>query len=270
MKKISILGCGWLGFPLAESLLKEGFSVNGSTTSIDKLSVIEKSRIQAYLISLSDHGTEGDIFSFLENSEILIIDIPPKLRGIEKENFVAKIEILIPFIEESSVKKVLFISSTSVYPDDDDNTNSIITEDTKPQPDYESGRQLLAAELLLQNNKKFKTTVLRFGGLIGNDRHPIFYLAGRKGISNPTAPINLIHKKDCISIILKIIEKDCWDEVFNAVAPYHPKREDYYTQKAVELNLAFPEFNFSTSGGKVIDSGKLEKMVGYEFQEKRL
>jgi 3-hydroxyisobutyrate dehydrogenase-like beta-hydroxyacid dehydrogenase len=27
MKKISILGCGWLGFPLAKALLKEGFAV---------------------------------------------------------------------------------------------------------------------------------------------------------------------------------------------------------------------------------------------------
>ena len=224
MKKISILGCGWLGFPLAEVLLEKGFSVNGSTTSIDKLAILEKSRIQAYLISLSDHGTEGDIFSFLENSEILIIDIPPKLRGIEKENFVAKIEILIPFIEESSVKKMLFISSTSVYPDDDDNTNSIITEDTKPQPDNESGRQLLAAELLLQNNKKFKTTVLRFGGLIGEDRHPVFYLTGRQGISNPKAPINLIHKMHCIGIIQRTSEKEFWDEVFYEEDHFHPSR----------------------------------------------
>ena len=31
MTQISILGCGWLGLPLAKALLKNGFSVKGST-----------------------------------------------------------------------------------------------------------------------------------------------------------------------------------------------------------------------------------------------
>ena len=42
MKQISILGCGWLGFPLAQALLKAGFSTKGSTTSIDKKEMLEK------------------------------------------------------------------------------------------------------------------------------------------------------------------------------------------------------------------------------------
>ncbi|MET0760585.1 MAG: SDR family oxidoreductase [Flavobacterium sp.] len=262
MKQISILGCGWLGLPLAKALLEQGFSVNGSTTSTNKLSEFENLGIHAFLISLSAHQTEGDIFAFLENSEILIIDIPPKLRGAEKENFVNKIEILIPFIEESSIKKVLFVSSTSVYSDD----NSIVTEDTKPQPDTESGKQLLEAEALLQSNKNFQTTVVRFGGLIGEDRHPINFLAGRNNLENPNGPINLIHQKDCIGIILRIIEKECWNETFNAVAPFHPTREEYYTQKAIELNLALPEFNLDRpSVGKTILSKKIEKVLDYNF-----
>jgi hypothetical protein len=45
----------------------------------------------------------GPIEDF-KGSTILIIDIPPKLRGINKENFVSKIEILIPFIENRPLK----------------------------------------------------------------------------------------------------------------------------------------------------------------------
>lgn len=262
MKQISILGCGWLGLPLAKALLEQGFSVNGSTTSINKLSEFENAGIHAFLISLSEHQTEGDIFAFLEDSEILIIDIPPKLRGSEKENFIAKIEIILPFIEESSVKKVLFVSSTSVYNDN----NSIVTSATKPQPDSESGRQLLVTETLLQSNKNFQTTIVRFGGLIGEDRHPIHFLAGQNNLENPDGSINLIHQKDCIGIILRIIEKECWNETFNAVAPFHPTREAYYTQKAVELNLALPEFNHDKqSVGKTILSDKVEKVLDYTF-----
>ncbi|MDD5150955.1 MAG: SDR family NAD(P)-dependent oxidoreductase, partial [Flavobacterium sp.] len=223
MTQISILGCGWLGLPLAKALLQNVFSVNGSTTSNEKLSILENSGIQPYLIALESQSISGNIEGFLENSKILIVDIPPKLRGNSNDDFVGKINTLIPFIEKSSIENVFFISSTSVYGDD----NSIVNEETEPHPETESGKQLLLAEQLLQSNSNFKTTILRFGGLIGEDRHPIKFLAGRENLENPKAPINLIHQKDCIGIILEILrqtqnDKSVWNESFNAVAPFHP------------------------------------------------
>lgn len=265
MQQISILGCGWLGFPLGKSLLENQFQVKGSTTSLEKMALLETSGIMPFQISLNENVIDGDINSFLEHSEILILDIPPKLRGLAKENFVAKIQTLVPFIEKSSVKKVLFVSSTSVYSD----ANETITEATTPQPDTESGKQLLATERLLLANKNFQTTVLRFGGLIGDDRHPIRFLAGRKNIENPDAPINLIHQNDCIGIIQKIIATHCWNETFNAVYPFHPTRKAYYTNKAIEQNFPLPEFDFSKpSIGKHILSDKIEQVLEYQFKNK--
>src|SRR5687767_11144375 len=126
MTQISILGCGWLGLPLAQNLIANGFSIKGSTTSVNKIELLRNSGISPFLITVSENHIEGDVNAFLKDSEILIIDIPPKLRGSEKENFVAKIKTITSFIENSGVKKVLFISSTSVYADD----NSVVTEDT--------------------------------------------------------------------------------------------------------------------------------------------
>jgi nucleoside-diphosphate-sugar epimerase len=267
MKQISILGCGWLGLPLAKSLLEKGFSVKGSTTSVGKLSVFNDLGIEAFQIELLEQEIKGEIISFLNESEILIIDIPPKLRSNSNENFVKKIETLIPFIEKSEIQKVIFISSTSVYSDD----NAIITEKTKPHPDSESGKQLLEVELLLQNNTNFKTTVIRFGGLIGENRHPIHFLAGRQHLENPEASINLIHQTDCIGIIEKIIEQDCFGETFNAVAPFHPTRKEYYTQKAITLHLPLPQFEENkTSIGKTILSTKTETVLQYTFQNTTL
>ena len=277
MKQISILGCGWLGLPLAKSLLEKGFSVNGSTTSVEKIAVLENAGIHPFLVSLSAvevlEETKISIENFLQNSDVLIIDIPPKLRGDSSENFVAKIQNIIPFIEKSLVEKMIFVSSTSVYADD----NSIITEETKPNPDTESGKQLLEAEQLLQSNKNFQTTIVRFGGLIGEDRHPIKFLAGRKNIENPEGPINLIHQIDCIGIIEEILKHpetsgqiDKSSEVFNAVAPFHPTRKEYYTQKAIELDLPLPEFEVSkTSIGKTILSDKVESILNYKFEINR-
>jgi nucleoside-diphosphate-sugar epimerase len=174
---------------------------------------------------------------------------------------------LIPFIEKSSVEKVLFVSSTSVYADE----NVIVTEETPPQPETESGRQLLQSEQLLQNNTHFKTTIVRFGGLIGEDRHPIRFLSGRDAIENPNAPINLIHLEDCIGIITQIIQQNSWGEIYNGVTPFHPSRESYYVNKAIKLNLDLPKFNHSNpSIGKTIISNKLESVLHYEFIRKTL
>jgi nucleoside-diphosphate-sugar epimerase len=267
MTQISILGCGWLGLPLAKALLENGFAVNGSTTSVDKLSVLEKAEIQPYLIALSEDETVGNLNDFLENSKILIIDVPPKLRSSATENFVSKIKNIIPFIEKSTVENVLFISSTSVYGED----NLVVTEETKLNPDTESGKQLVQVEQHLQSNPNFKTTILRFGGLIGEDRHPIKFMAGRKNIENPNSPINLIHQEDCIGIIQKILELNSWNQVFNAVTPFHPSRKEYYTQKAIEFNLALPEFNTENSSfGKTISSSKIESVLGYSFRKLKL
>ena len=96
MTKISILGCGWLGLPLAKALVSRGFSVKGSTTSEEKLAVLENAGIEPFLIALSENKTTGNLTDFLENSKILIIDVPPKLRSSETESFVSKIRNIIP------------------------------------------------------------------------------------------------------------------------------------------------------------------------------
>jgi nucleoside-diphosphate-sugar epimerase len=262
MVKISILGSGWLGFPLAKALMQKGFSINGSTTSAEKLSVLKSAGIEPFLVQLYEEKITETVADFLAQSQILIVNIPPKLRGNSTENFVAKMTHLIPFIEKSGIEKVLFVSSTSVYGEN----NEFVSEYTPLNPDSEGGRQLAIVEQLLQRNPGFKTTILRFGGLIGEDRNPVRFLSGRENIENPEAPINLIHQDDCIGIILKIIKNNCWNETFNAVAPFHPSRKEYYTQKATDLNLALPKFEVAnTIVGKTILSDKLVDSLQYSF-----
>ena len=274
-EKIAILGCGWLGLPLAKSLLAKGYEVKGSTTSESKLELLKNAGISPFQIQLEENQIIGTIENFLKETDVLIIDIPPGLRretsASNEMTFVNKIKNLIPFIEKSGVQKVIFVSSTSVYGD----SFSIveITEETKPNPDTESGKQLVIAESLLQSNAHFKTTVIRFGGLLDDDRHPVKFLAGRTNVENPEAPVNMIQRKDCIGIIEKTLDfaRDDnweWNQTFNAVAPQHPTRKDYYHKKAQIQNLPLPIFaENSESKGKIISSEKVETILGYSFQK---
>lgn len=262
MQQISILGCGWLGLPLAEHLIKKGYRIKGSTTSSHRIAELESKAIEAFIIELFADKISGDYKSFLQNSQTLIIDIPPKLRGDNAVSFVSKIK---RFIEKavlnSSIEKVLLISSTSVYGEE----AIIVTEETPEKPETLSGKELLETELFLQQQEAFKTTILRFGGLIGGNRNPAKSLSGKTNIATPNAPINLIHQDDCIGIITAIIEQNFWGKKINASTPFHPTRKEYYTAKATALGLPLPEFEENEASGKLIDSSKLISKLNYTF-----
>ncbi len=235
---IGIIGCGWLGYPLALSLVQEGHTVHGSTTSPNKLEQLQNSGILPCHLALSEDKIEGDIHAFLKDVTILIINVPPKLRGGNNENYVAKMQLLCAAVKSSSVKKVLFVSSTSVYGD----SEGIVTEQTPTNPTTESGKQLVASEQLFWTDAELHTTIVRFGGLIGPERHPVNHLAGRKALPNGNAAINLIHLDDCIRILKTIITHNYWGEVFNGVYPHHPSKKEYYSIEARQRGLEPPEY----------------------------
>ncbi|NQW36265.1 MAG: hypothetical protein HQ471_04580 [Flavobacteriales bacterium] len=244
---ISILGCGWLGLPLAISLFKEGYLVKGSTTSYHKLETIKSSGVVPYLIDLN--SIEKNISEFLK-SEILIINITSKNTDSFK-NLMAKIEL-------SPVKKVLFISSISVY----DNNNLIVTEKT---PTNKS--PLSEIESLFFNHKEFKTNILRFGGLFGYNRKPGNFISSNKKMKNPEGYVNLIHRDDCIRIIEQIILKNIWGEIFNACADSHPKRRDFYIKEVLKLRTEKPIFDEdSLNIYKIVSVEKLKSMLNFNFK----
>ena len=259
---IAILGCGWLGFPLAKSLINNGHVVNGSTTSEAKLKDLKAAGINPFLISLSENATQGAIDELLKDVEIIVINVPPKLRGSNTENYVKKMELLHGAISHAGIRKVVFVSSTSVYGD----IEGEVAEDTDPKPSTESGRQLLASENIFREDDGLKTTIIRFGGLIGNERHPINMLSGKKNLSNGNHPINLIHLNDCIRIIQSVIEKKWWDEIFNGVFPLHPKKKDYYTSEAKKRGLQVPDYKEDNSKiGKIVRSNRLISVKNHVF-----
>ena len=172
-KKLSILGCGWLGFPLAISLIQKGYQINGSVTSPHKLKRLKENGINSFIVDIGK--TTNNYNEFLD-ANVLIIAIPP--RNIEF------FKMLLKNIEKVNLKKVLFISSISVYP----LSNEIVTEETSIDQ-----TPLSEIEALFKSSKKSKTTILRFGGLFGYDRKPGNFIRKGQKLKNPEGHVNLIH-----------------------------------------------------------------------------
>lgn len=265
--QLSILGCGWLGVPLAKHFIKQGWKVKGSTTQKSKLTELDSEDIIPYLIKLEENHILGNIVEFLEGSDHLIVDVPPGLRRHPESDYIAKLRPLLKAVEESNISQVLFISSTGVFQDHESLPS--YTEHYRFTPQEIKNNQLIQAEQLFQNSKVIQTSILRFGGLIGNDRHPVKYLSGKTDVKNPNSPVNLIHLEHCILLISEIIQQEKFGMVFHGVEDIKLSKKDYYTQKAKELDLPIPGFNHETNSiGKDISMEWTSRKLGVHMTKK--
>lgn len=269
--EVSILGCGWLGRPLARHLVGRGVSVRGSTTTPEKVKMLRQDGIEPYRLVLDPDVSGEDVASFFA-SPVLVLNVPPP-RGVDDvlERHRRQIDAVRSAAEEGDVEWILFASSTGVYP----NVERRVTEADQPpgQPDAlpgrrrSSGRAVLAAEAQLMNDSAVAATVVRFGGLYGEDRHPGRFLAGRTNVSRPEAPVNLIHREDCVGVLRTLLKQDVRDEVFNACADAHPTRRAVYTRAAERLGLEPPTFDDADpTTGKIVDNQKVKARCGYRFR----
>ena len=258
---ISLLGCGWLGFPLALNLISRGFQVKGSTTSPDKLTIFKEAGIDPYLVQFDTISNNPDLHDFLD-ADILIVSIPPGRRSIDGlANYRKMAETLKDQLVNSRVSRLIFISSTSVYPD----SNSILTEFSSIDPKTESGIVLAETEALL-SSLKMKVILLRLSGLIGPKRMPGKFFAGKTNIPNGLAPVNMIHQDDVISLINCLIDFETAEGVYIGCSPSHPSKEEFYTLAASSEQLNPPTFIPEKLRWKLISSERTNRELSFTYK----
>lgn len=266
MKTISILGCGWLGAPLARNLLAEGYTVKGSTTQTQKKSVMKDVGILPYVLSLTPELSRQEPGGFFE-SDLLIINIPPKTRSEGQEYHPRQIEALAAQIKQHSIRHCIYVSSTSVYPATEGGTE--VREEDAADPEQSRHPAIWHAEDILKKVSGLQLTVLRCGGLMGYDRIPGKYFAGKKNLTTGHIPVNYVHRDDVIKVIVKVIQKGYWNQTLNVVAPEHPGRKEVYLKNAEEFGYEQPTFTEGNADEeeayKVVSSQKLIKELSYEF-----
>ena len=106
-KTVSILGCGWLGLPLAEFLITKGYKVQGSTTSRDKLKLLTSKGINSFLIELNPLIKADNVREFF-NSEILIINIPPGGSDNKVSYHNKQVDSVLEEAGKSAISKIIY------------------------------------------------------------------------------------------------------------------------------------------------------------------
>ena len=270
-KRISILGCGWLGFRLAKRLLELDITsqIKGSTTSDSKLVLFKNAGVEGYVFDLNPtFSAEDSVLQSFLNTDSLVISIPPKLSQHESGFHLAQIRSIVSFVKKSSVKEIIYISSTGVYPD----LNRVVNEEDVISPEQSASPEFVWAENTLSTLRtdfpEMKISVLRLGGIIGYERIPGKYVKGKKDMTTGSLPVNYIHPDDAVQIMSSMLQNGLHNETFNIVAPQHPTRREVYEATCAQFGWESPTFieqepkpNF-----KIISGRKLSELYDYDFK----
>lgn len=240
MKKITIIGLGWLGLPLAESLQNAGWLVAGTKRAASDLPV------ECYPLDLNDLQITQEIEN-LFSAEAMVIALPPS--STSPEHYFSGIKHLVSKAMEKGLKHLIFISSTSVLP----MQSGEFDECAEVEP-----QQLLAKVESWLINQPLECDILRLAGLVGKKRHPVFYLAGKQNLSGAEQPVNLVHLEDCVSAISLLLSKPNGQRIFHLCAEQHPTRKAYYGEMAKRLGLS--DLQFSDENQPLVRVVKAEKI----------
>lgn len=246
--KAAIIGVGWLGEQIADFLLEKQFELIGTTTSDDKVVNLNSKGIRAVQYDLISKPLSATVMAEIAQSEWIIFTVPPSNFG---NTYAAH---CIRFFEQLQTYAIegtlIYTSSTSLY----GNQASSVDENSAVDPQSENAKQIkIVEDFLFQRFEKL--SVWRMGGLVGPNRHPIHFIAGREGVSKPRAAINLIHSADILQLLNHFIEEHWTYRLLNVCSPIHPSKKEYYTQVAKNLNKSVPTFDDQDKReGKTIES----------------
>lgn len=257
MKSLTILGCGWLGWPLALKAVSQGVSTIGTTRSEEKKTLFQENGIQHQRFDA--HAFSSDEITTLVQSEVMVVCFPPGLKSSSPGAYIQQVEKFTEAISKFSHLHVVWVSSTSVYP----NTS----QHWKESDPIEEPNELLRAEQIVQSQLKERVAILRMAGLAGSNRLLARHFAGKKDLANGNSPVNLVHQVDAVETVWFVCQKNHWGEILNVSSPIHPTRAELYGFECQKYGLEKPHFICLPSDPqKIVDSNVLISKFGFTFR----
>ncbi|CNK75051.1 SDR family oxidoreductase [Yersinia kristensenii] len=265
MKKIAIIGLGWLGMPLAQSLVRRGIEVVGSKTTPDGVEAARMSGINCFQLQLTPELLcDPDDLAQLMTVDALVITLPASRTTGGGAQYFQAVQMVVDSALAFGVPRIIFTSSTSVYGE----TRGRIKESSPLQPVTTAGKTLVELELWLHKLPNTSVDILRLAGLVGAERHPGRFLAGKTDVKGGSQGVNLVHQEDVISAIELLLNLPRGGHIYNLCAPIHPRKRDFYPECARALELTPPEFASEDIEEPIreIDGSKICSELGFEYQ----
>lgn len=275
-KRVLIVGCGYVGLPLGQELVRQGHRVSGLRRSASE----DPGLKAAGLTPLRADLTKPETLANLPRDFDWVVNCAASSGGDVKDYrrlYLEGTRNLIEWLSQSPPAQYVYTSSTSVYGQDD---GSWVTESDAVTPPTETGRILVETEALLRAaaaEGKLPAIILRVAGIYGPGRGFWF-----KQLLNNEARIegngerflNMIHRDDVVGCIIAALESGKAGEVYNAVDDEPVSQFDFFAWLAGQLNRSMPpsvpaDSNVVRKRGvtnKRVSNRRLKQELGYQFK----
>lgn len=197
-----IVGCGDIGVPLARQLAESGHQVWGLRRN--------PALLPSPIVPLAADVTDSESLLPLKTLafDYVVVTLTPASFSDEgyRTIFVEGLANVLTVLGNNPVKRLLFVSSTSVYHQDQ---HQWVDESSTTTPVSFSGRRLLEAEQLVKSCG-IPSTVIRFAGIYGPGRRRLIKQveAGDGCAETPPLYTNRIHRDDCVGFLAHLIMAD--------------------------------------------------------------
>lgn len=248
-----VIGAGWLGEPLAIRLQAEGHRVVVTARQADRINALQSAGLASWRLDLADAGETYGLRDRLEPFQTLIIAIPPA-RGAQT-HYADQLKRLLTHWPEKAVRRLIFYSSTGVYPD----AAGWWDENSPLQEEH----PVAQAEKIIANWGK-NVLILRCGGLC-DERRVIGRYFSAKALPNADQVVNYIQLADVIGATIHLLGQETFG-CFNLVAPLHPSRQEVFVAQAERYQFSPPS---SLQAGGLDRRIAVDKLLatGYVFRQ---
>ena len=280
--RVLIVGCGYVGFPLAAEMVRRGHTVFGLRRSTSSDDVLKTARV----IPLHADITQPDSLKQLPQDFDWVVNCvatggggAEEYRQLYLRGMVNLTDWLVPSSHRSSVTipRLVYTSSTGVYGQND---GSLVDETSPTEPATDSAKVLVEAEktlLAAGQEKDFPAMILRAAGIYGPERGYLLkqFLRGDARIEGLGDRIlNMIHRDDLISAIIAALERGRAGEIYNVVDDVPVSQLEFFKWLATKLGKPLPPVVAEDSAmprkrgltNKRISNAKSKTELGFKFQ----
>lgn len=265
MKKIAVIGCGYIGKNIIKNLHKKNYQITAISLFTKEIKDINHFSFQSIL--LQNINTK-ELERILENNDVIIISIS-KNKHIYSDIYIKIAEKIKEAAKKISSKKHLIYTSRAIVYGNQKGMWTDETSSLKPMTELE--KILIQAEdiFLSLQNRNWDITILRLSEVYGKD----FELT--KKIENTSDYFteessnfytNMVHLEDIISVINYVLEHHLTG-IYNLADDIHITQKDMMIQMCQKLHIAkkwktssrpFQRGNYRISNHKI-------KSAGYHF-----
>ncbi len=270
MRRMLILGCGYVGSALAAEGLRRGFEVHALTRNPDTAGALAGSGVRV---------VQGDIASqdwharMPAEADLAVNCVSSGRGGVEayRHAFVDGQRSVAAFVRASGAACIVYTSSTSVYLQTGGVTVSEDDAARRGDPGLpwsveallDAERELLDAGLGLA----VRVFILRLAGIYGPGRHLLLdqVAAGQTLPGDAARHLNLIHRDDVVAAILAAHASTSRGDLFNISDDAPGTRGEIVEWVAQRLGVPLPAFDPGLNTGRAARSAP-----GAEMPDRRV